>query len=61
MNFSLLVFDEAHRAVKDYAYTLIAKYYIQQSSHPVILAMTASPGSEKAGLRKSVITYPLKR
>jgi ERCC4-related helicase len=45
--FSLLVFDEAHRAVKDYAYTSIARYYIQQSSHPVILAMTASPGSEK--------------
>ncbi|MFZ0513164.1 MAG: helicase-related protein [Candidatus Nitrosopolaris sp.] len=45
--FSLLVFDEAHRAVKDYAYTSIAKYYVQQSSHPVILAMTASPGSEK--------------
>jgi ERCC4-related helicase len=46
-DFSLLVFDEAHRAVKDYAYTSIAKYYVQQSSHPVILAMTASPGSDK--------------
>jgi Fanconi anemia group M protein len=45
--FGLLVFDEAHRAVKDYAYTLIAKSYIRQSSHPVILAMTASPGSEQ--------------
>src|SRR2546430_3593537 len=45
--FSLLVFDEADRAVKDYAYTSIARYYVQQSSHPVILAMTASPGSEK--------------
>ena len=45
--FSLLVFDEAHRAVKDYAYTSIARYYVKQSSHPVILAMTASPGSEK--------------
>jgi len=48
--FSLLVFDEAHRAVKDYAYTSIARYYVQQSSHPVILAMTASPGSEKRRL-----------
>jgi Fanconi anemia group M protein len=45
--FSLLVFDEAHRAVKDYAYTLIAKYYVKQSLHPVILAMTASPGSDR--------------
>ena len=41
--FSLLVFDEAHRAVKDYAYTSIARYYVQQSSHPVIMAMT-QPG-----------------
>jgi ERCC4-related helicase len=38
---------EAHRAVKDYAYTLIAKSYVQQSSHNVILAMTASPGSDR--------------
>ncbi|MGB0026747.1 MAG: DEAD/DEAH box helicase, partial [Nitrososphaeraceae archaeon] len=37
--FSLLVFDEAHRAVKDYAYTSIARYYVEQSLHPVILAM----------------------
>ena len=50
--FSLLVFDEAHRGVKDYAYTSIANYYIQQSSHPVILAMTASPGSEKTRMQE---------
>jgi ERCC4-related helicase len=45
-DFSLLIFDEAHRAVKDYAYTAIAKQYVSQSEHPVILAMTASPGSD---------------
>ena len=45
-NFSLLIFDEAHRAVKDYAYTAIARRYVDQSEHPVILAMTASPGSD---------------
>jgi Fanconi anemia group M protein len=50
--FGLLVFDEAHRAVKDYAYTLIAKYYVRQSSHPVILAMTASPGSEQGRIEE---------
>jgi Fanconi anemia group M protein len=38
---------EAHRAVKDYAYTLIAESYVQQSSHTVILGMTASPGSDR--------------
>jgi ERCC4-related helicase len=50
--FSLLVFDEAHRAVKDYAFTSIARCYVQQSSHPVILAMTASPGSEKSKMEE---------
>jgi ERCC4-related helicase len=45
-DFSLLIFDEAHRAVKDYAYTVIAKRYVSESEHPVILAMTASPGSD---------------
>jgi ERCC4-related helicase len=43
---SLLIFDEAHRAVKDYAYTVIARKYIDQSEHPVIMGMTASPGSD---------------
>jgi ERCC4-related helicase len=46
-DFSLLVFDEAHRAVKDYAYTLIAMQYIKQSPHPLLLGLTASPGAEK--------------
>jgi Fanconi anemia group M protein len=45
-DFSLLIFDEAHRAVKDYAYTTIARKYVDQSEHPMILAMTASPGSD---------------
>ena len=42
--FSLVVFDEAHRCVKDYAYTLIAKKYTEQSKFPLILGLTASPG-----------------
>jgi Fanconi anemia group M protein len=50
--FSLLVFDEAHRAVKDYAYTSIARYYLQQSSNPTIFAMTASPGSERGRVKE---------
>ena len=45
-DFSLLIIDEAHRAVKDYAYTAIVNQYFSQSEHPVILAMTASPGSD---------------
>ena len=43
-NFALALFDEAHRAVKDYAYPYIAKKYMLQAKNPLILALTASPG-----------------
>ncbi len=48
-NFSFVVFDEAHRSVKDYAYPYIAKRFMLQSKYPLILGLTASPGgsSEK--------------
>ena len=42
---SLIIFDECHRAVGDYAYCFIAKKYINNSNHPQILGLTASPGS----------------
>ena len=45
-NYGLLVFDECHRAVKEYAYTDIAKLYVSQAKYPIILGMTASPGSD---------------
>lgn len=50
-DFSLVVFDEAHRARGDYAYTFIAKKYAERSQNPLILGLTASPGGtrEKIG------------
>jgi len=51
-DFMLLIFDEAHRAVKDYAYTFIAKEYMKQSIYPIILALTASPGSDKQRMQE---------
>lgn len=45
--FGLVVFDECHRAVKRYAYTEIARAYAAQAGYPLILGMTASPGSER--------------
>lgn len=45
-NYGLLVFDECHRAVKKYAYTDIAKFYVSQAKYPIILGLTASPGSD---------------
>lgn len=43
--FSLLIFDEAHRAVGNYAYPYIAKVYSYHNG--LILALTASPGSQR--------------
>ena len=47
----LLIFDEAHRAVKDYAYVFIAQHYVRQCKAPLILALTASPGSDEAKIQ----------
>ena len=46
-DFSLIIFDEAHRATGNYAYNFIAKKYHQQSSDPKVLALTASPGKNR--------------
>ena len=42
---SLMIFDECHRAVGNYAYCFIAKKYKDNSSNAQILGLTASPGS----------------
>lgn len=41
-----LTIDEAHRAVGNYAYVFIARNYFEQSKDPLVLAITASPGSD---------------
>jgi hypothetical protein len=42
-NVSLAVFDEAHRCVKDYAYSEVAEAYKKQATNQLVLALTASP------------------
>jgi len=44
---TLLIVDEAHRAVGNYAYVFLAERYMQTAHDPLILAMTASPGGNK--------------
>lgn len=42
---SHITFDEAHRAVGNYAYTFIAEKYFENAKNPHVLGITASPGS----------------
>ena len=49
---SLIIFDECHRAIGDYAYCFIAKKYIESSNKPQILGLTASPGSTEGKINE---------
>ncbi|MFA4856071.1 MAG: DEAD/DEAH box helicase [archaeon] len=46
---SLIIFDEAHRAVGEYAYVYIAKKFRGKG---LVLALTASPGSREAHIKE---------
>lgn len=48
----LLIEDEAHRCVKNYDYTYVAKRYRVQAKNPRILGLTASPGNEKSKIKE---------
>ena len=50
--YSLVVFDEAHRAVGNYAYVAIAKKCIQHGVQ--IIGLTASPGSDYSRLKEVI-------
>ncbi len=43
----LLVVDECHRAVGNYAYVFLAQRYRSTAKQPLLLAMTASPGGAR--------------
>jgi len=43
----LMVVDEAHRAVGNYSYVFIAQEYMRQGKNPLLLGLTASPGSAR--------------
>ena len=52
---SLVIFDEAHRAVGNYAYVYIAKRYAREAKSPLVLGITASPA---ARARRSLRSAP---
>ncbi len=45
--FSLIIFDECHRARGRYSYVKIAEEYVKRNPYPMILGLTASPGSNR--------------
>ncbi len=45
-NISLIVYDEVHRAVGNYAYVYISEMYKKQRDDRLSLGMTASPGND---------------
>ncbi len=48
-NFNLIIFDEAHRAVGEYAYVAISTFFPEKIKR---LALTASPGYNKKKIRE---------
>ncbi|MDP1729211.1 MAG: helicase-related protein [archaeon] len=44
---SLLIEDECHRCLKNYAYTYVAQKYNETAINPRVLGLTASPGAER--------------
>ncbi|MBT6689978.1 DEAD/DEAH box helicase [archaeon] len=49
---SLLVFDECHRCLKNYAYNFVAQKYKLQATNRRVLALTASPGGDKKTIQE---------
>jgi len=49
---SLLIIDEAHRAVGDYPYSFIARRYLEQGRNSLVLGLTASPGGNEAKIKE---------
>jgi len=48
----LLIEDEAHRCLKNYAYREVAQNYINSAKSPRILGLTASPGSDSDKIKE---------
>jgi len=46
-----LTFDECHRGTGDYAYVYIAERYHADAKHPLVTAMSASPGGTKEDIQ----------
>ena len=58
---SQIIFDETHKAQKRYAYTFVARTYLEQCTHPIILGLTASPGKDLFKINQLCETLQIER
>lgn len=58
--FGLIVFDEAHRATGNYAYSTIARHFLEARKR-LVLGITASPGSDREKLDEITRTLGIER
>ncbi len=58
---ALIIFDECHRAVGNYSYVYIAEKYAEQAKEPLVLGMTASPGSEREKIQEICTSLGVER
>jgi len=49
---SCIIFDEAHRGTGDYSYVYIGEKYALQAKDPLVLGITASPGSDPSKIQE---------
>ncbi|MEM2233150.1 MAG: helicase-related protein [Nitrososphaerota archaeon] len=59
--FALMVLDECHRSRERYAYTRLASEYVRKCPWPLILALTASPGSDEEKVMQVVTNLRIER
>ncbi|MGV8085382.1 MAG: helicase-related protein [Candidatus Bilamarchaeum sp.] len=52
--FSLVIFDECHRSVGDYAYTEVANKVYENDKKTLIVGLTASPGGKRERIKEVV-------
>jgi len=60
-NVSLVIFDEAHRATGNYAYVYIAERYMREGADPLVLGITASPGSQSEKIAEICTNLGIKK
>ena len=58
---ALLILDECHRAVGNYSYVYIVEKYVEQAKEPLVLGMTASPGSDKEKIMEICTSLGVKK